>query len=322
MKIVKVIRDIYNSSLSRYQNLENEVKNTLKPSVEDCGWFFLGRVKELESFALKIETGRVLDLRNLEDFYACTIVVSTMGEIEKAEKLVKDLFNLSYRRPKQADITHKVASSFVFDDLRLYVTRKPSASGLHPDLDGVIFEIQVKTILQYAWSVATHDLIYKSNSVSWPRERIAFQVKAMLEHAEVAIAGANNLANESAVAMQDTQTIAVSHLIEHIKNIWTEDTLPKDVKRLAETVLNLLRAADCDVDRFQSIINDEKKRLNIIPKDLSPYSFVVQALAQTRQFNFQNKFNRKQVRTVLCIHSGMELPDWMKQQHSRIINMG
>ena len=52
----------------------------------------------------------------------------------------------------------------------------------------MIFEVQIKTILQHAWSIATHDLIYKTDTVSWPKERIAFQVKAMLEHAEIAIA--------------------------------------------------------------------------------------------------------------------------------------
>jgi ppGpp synthetase/RelA/SpoT-type nucleotidyltranferase len=322
MKIVKPIRDIYGSAASRYQRLEGEVKELLKPRVEQHDWFFSGRVKQLESFALKLETGRVSDPLNLEDFYACTIVVPTMGKIEVAENLVRELFDLSHRRPQDDGITHKPASSFVFDDLRLYVARRPPASGSHPDLDGVVFEVQVKTILQHAWSVATHDLIYKSNSVSWPRERIAFQVKAMLEHAEVAIAEANRLADAPAVARRDNQTIAVLRLIEHLKRVWPEERLPRDVKRLAETILALLQAGDCDVARFPSIVEDEKRRLGVLPADLSPYSFVVQALAHTSQLDFQKKFNRRHIGTNLCIHSGMELPDWMKQPSPRIINIG
>lgn len=322
MKVVKAIRDLYNSAVSRYQRLEGEVKELLKPRVEEHDWFFLSRVKQLESFALKLETGRVPDPLNLEDFYACTIVVPTMGKIKVAENLVRKLFDLSYRRPKNDAITHKAASSFVFDDLRLYVARRPPASGLHPDLDGLVFEVQVKTILQHAWSVATHDLIYKSNSVSWPRERIAFQVKAMLEHAEVAIAEADQLAVASAVARQDSQTSTIQQLIEDLKRVWPAERLPSDVKRLAETILALLRASDCDVASFPSIVEEEKHRLGVLPADLSPYSFVVQALAHTRQLDFKKKFSRQHIRTSLCIHSGMELPDWMKQQHDRIIDIG
>lgn len=322
MKIVKAVRDLFEAAASRYQRLEGEVKELLKPRVEEHDWFFLGRVKQLESFALKLETGRVPAPSNLEDFYACTIVVPTMGEIEVAEKLVTELFELSYRRPQDNGITPKPPSSFVFDDLRLYVARRPPASGLHPDLDGVVFEVQVKTILQHAWSVATHDLIYKSNSVSWPRERIAFQVKAMLEHAEVAIAEANRLADAPAVARRDKQTIAVLQLIEHLKRVWPDERLPRDVKRLAETILALLRAGDCDISSFPSIVDDEKRRLGVLPADLSPYSFVVQALAHTSQLDFQRKFNRRHISTSLCIHSGMELPDWMRQPNPRIINIG
>jgi ppGpp synthetase/RelA/SpoT-type nucleotidyltranferase len=322
MKIVKAIRDVYESAAPRYQRLESEVKSLLKPRVEEKGWFFLGRIKQLESFALKLETGRVSDPSKLEDFYACTIVVSTLAEIGGAEDLVKELFDLSHRRPENDGLTHKAASNFVFDDLRLYVARRPPTSGLYPDLDDLIFEVQVKTILQYAWSVATHDLIYKTNSVSWPRERIAFQVKAMLEHAEVAIAEAHRLADALAVAKKDNQTVAILKLIEYFREFWSDERLPGDVKRLAETVLNLLRAADCDVEAFPSLVKDEMFRLGIIPTDLSPYSFIVQALAHTRLLNFERKFKRTHIRTSLCVHSGMDLPDWMKLSNPRIINIG
>jgi hypothetical protein len=51
----------------------------LKPLVEQKGWFFTWRLKELESFALKIETGRVSNPVALEDFFACTIVLRSDG---------------------------------------------------------------------------------------------------------------------------------------------------------------------------------------------------------------------------------------------------
>jgi ppGpp synthetase/RelA/SpoT-type nucleotidyltranferase len=321
MKIVKQIRDIHAEYRPCFEDLAEEVKGVLKQRAEEKNWFFLARVKEIESFALKIETGRILDPAKMEDFFACTIVVPTMVQIDEAEKLVLSLYDLVNRRPKDDAITHKASSNFVFDDLRLYVARRPLTSGKNSELEGIVFEVQIKTILQYAWSVATHDLIYKSDTVSWPRERIAFQVKAMLEHAEVAIAEATQLADAPAVAKKDKWTSGILQLIEQFNNIWPRERLPTDIKRLAETIFDVLNSCDLNVDRFSEIIRTEENRLGILPADLSPYALTIQAIAQNNSTNFEHKFNRRHIRTKILIHSGMELPSWMLETHPRIINI-
>lgn len=321
MKIVKRVRDIYEECRGRFEVLASEVRETLKPHGEECGWFFQSRVKTLESFALKIETGRVPDPACMEDFFACTIVVPTMAQIDSAEQLVLSLYDLRTRKPADDGVTHKASSSFMFDDLRLYVARRTLVTGQHPELDGIVFEVQIKTILQHAWSVATHDLIYKTDTVSWPRERIAFQVKAMLEHAEVAIAEANRLADTPAVAKRDGKTAGALHIIDQVNRIWSRERLPGDVKRLAETILEVLRASDLAAEEFPEVIAAEKRRLGLIPADLSPYALTVQALANNRDIAFEEKFKRRHIRTKLVIHNGMELPDWMRAEHSRILNL-
>ena len=54
-------------------------------------------------------------------------------------------------------------------------------------LSNITFEIQIKTFLQHAWDIAIHDIIYKGDDINWRMQRIAYQIKAMLEHAEVSI---------------------------------------------------------------------------------------------------------------------------------------
>jgi ppGpp synthetase/RelA/SpoT-type nucleotidyltranferase len=213
MKIIKQLRDLYQASSIKYERLAVEVRETLKPRVEVAGWFFLSRLKDLESFALKVETGRVPDPNQMEDFYACTIVVPTILQIDDAEQLVRSLYDFHERRPAADTTTSKASSSFAFDDLRLYVNRRSLGSGKDPELDGLIFEVQVKTILQHAWSTATHDLIYKTDTVSWPRERIAYQVKAMLEHAEVAIAEANRISEHERSQRKTTEPTVWARLV-------------------------------------------------------------------------------------------------------------
>ncbi|GAB5338297.1 hypothetical protein [Pseudomonas poae] len=322
MKIVKSVRDIYADCVPRYELLETEVKQILKPLAEDRGWFFVSRLKGLESFALKIETGRVSVPHSMEDFFACTIVVPTLSQIEQAEELILASYDHSQRRPQNDSVTHKASSSFAFDDLRLYVSRRPLASGKNSELDGMVFEIQIKTVLQHAWSVATHDLIYKSNTVSWPLERIAFQVKAMLEHAEVAIAEANRLADAPAVSRRDHKTVGTLLLIEHIRNIWSSDRLPADIKRLAETIFSVIKTCDLEPEDFQELIMSEKLRLGVLPTDLSPYAFTVQALAHKQDLDFEHKISRRHIRNTVVIHSGMTLPAWMLVEHPKILNLG
>jgi hypothetical protein len=44
----------------------------------------------------------------------------------------------------------------------------------------------------------------------------------------------------------------------------------------------------------------------------------VQALANNPGIGFQDKFNRKWLKTVLVVTSDMELPAWMNTPHDRI----
>lgn len=319
MKIIKRVRDIHEESRVRFEKLASEVRDVLKPQVEARGWFFISRIKALESFALKIETGRVSDPKGMEDFFGCTIVVATSAQLEEAENLILSLYDHFARRPSVDTETHKESSSFAFDDLRLYVKRRSQASGKYPELDGVIFEIQVKTILQHAWAVATHDLIYKSDTISWPRERIAFQVKAMLEHAEVAIAEANRLADTPAVAKKDRKTSGILELINHLNSIWSKDRLPSDIKRLAQSIFDILKICEFGTDKFVSLIDDEKRRLGLLPAHLSPYALTVQALANSREVDLEKKLNRTHIRTRMVLHRDMDLPAWMLKDNVKLI---
>jgi ppGpp synthetase/RelA/SpoT-type nucleotidyltranferase len=322
MKIAKPLRDAFENSEEWCGRLKNAVRDVLRPKVEERSWFYIDRLKQIESFALKVETGRVPDLRNLEDFFACTIIVPTLSDIEPAERLVGELYETIRRRPEKDSETHKHSSDFTFDDLRLYVHCRTAPDGRSSGLEGIVFEVQIKTVLQYAWGIATHELIYKTDEVSWPKQRIAFQVKAMLEHAELAIAEAERLSSASAVAKQDRRTRETLKIIEQVRPVWHGDTLPTDLKRMAESIAGTLSAGDIPIDRLADIIESEKRRIGLVSRDLSPYAFVVQAVTNHPDLDFERKFKRRHVRTTLVIHDDMELPAWVRAGHERVINLG
>ena len=321
MKIAKAIRDLHAVMLPTYERLADNVGATLRPRATKSQWFYFARLKTLESFALKIETGRVADPAALEDFFACTLVVPTMNDINGTVADITSVYPLDTRRPPDETRTSKRPSSFEFDDLRLYVREPLSSTGRNGDIAGLLFEVQIKTVLQHAWSQATHDLTYKSASVNWSLERVAYQIKAMLEHAEVAIAEAQQLSGSSALDKSDERTVELCSLIDCIQDVWTHQPLPSDVKRLAQNILPLLRLCGFRATDFPRILQEEKERVGFLPLDLSPYAFAVQALAWRSDVPFRERLDRHRGNVKIVVHGNMELPDWLLDDHPRVIDL-
>lgn len=245
MKVPASVRRLFDDQREKNERLKEQIDKRIA-GFKRPRWHYESRVKELPSFALKLESGRFLHPDALEDFFACTLVVANMTEVAEAEQLLVENFTVVERRPPDAASTHKAPDAFPFDDLRLYVTL-PENPALPPnDLTGTRFEVQIKTFLQHAWSIATHDLVYKSDDANWSKERIAFQTKAMLEHAEVSIQEAEALAGCSTLAREDKATKQTKAAIALLKRQWPADELPTDVRRLAvecQHVLSLQRKA-------------------------------------------------------------------------------
>ena len=127
MKVVYSITNLYKRQLAINQKLADTVDELIK-SIKSKRWHYESRIKGLESYALKLETGRYPEPDKLEDFFACMIVVENTLEIKKVLFILKNYLKIQYRRPLDEKITHKSSDSFVFDDLRLYVNLKPTSA--------------------------------------------------------------------------------------------------------------------------------------------------------------------------------------------------
>ena len=312
MKIPASIRRLHEDQKAVNDRLKEQVDNRMA-SLKQPRWHYESRVKELLSFALKIESGRFDKPFALEDFFACTFVVANAQEVTEAEKLIRESFTVKFRKPKQAHQTHKASDSFPFDDLRLYVTLQPNPILPPTDLLDVLFEVQIKTFLQHAWSIATHDLLYKTDDVNWSKQRIAYQIKAMLEHAEISIQEAENLATSASLDKEDRRTTDIKKGIKLVKAQWTADELPPDVRRLAENVTNLLEGLQLKIDRLEQVLNDGKtQREGIHPANLSPYATIVQYLFEAEQEKMMFLLTAEKSRTRILIPLEVELPPGVK----------
>lgn len=279
MKIPTSVRYIFEDRKPLYEKLRVAVDKKLW-GVKKEEWHYISRVKVEESFTLKAESGRYDDISTLEDFFACTLVVPNFGHVKDVERVVQSMFTFSHRRPATDRKTHKPSSSFEFDDLRLYAKWVDDPDLPPTELNGLVFEIQIKTFLQHAWSIATHDLIYKSCEANWAKERIAYQIKAMLEHAESSIQQAEDMAKSSSALKTDKTTKRLSSLIILLGDIWkNEDDLPEDKKRLSSNILSLLKYLEMSDDTLRRIlIKETKLGRGACTRNLSPYGTIVQSI--------------------------------------------
>ena len=272
-------------------------------------WHYEGRRKALESFALKIETGR-FEAEGLEDFFACTLVVPTLSDIEAAATMVSDLFLVQYRRPKDDKVATSRATDFTFDHLRLFVTMKIPV-GLDPQpIHSVTFEVQVKTFLQHAWSIATHNLTYKTNSPSWGKERVAAQAKATLESVEVSIVEAVILASGSNHHLNKSDQVTSDLLVVMdtlVKEFGSE--LPTDLRRISQNVQELLKGCGLKPASLQALLDEGRiGRGGSHPLNLSPHAVIVQYMLDHRFDKIRSVLTKPNGRLSVFLAPEITLP--------------
>lgn len=308
MKIPLSIRKYYYEQYEKNIQLQKLVDIKIR-AFKKPNWHYESRIKSDESFALKIETGRFSDLSELEDFFACMLVVENSRSLFEAENLIKSNFDFIERRPPSDKKTQKKPECFIFDDLRLYVRWKDDLVLPPSGVSGALFEIQIKTFLQHAWSIATHDLIYKADTIDWAKERVAFQIKAMLEHAELSIQEVEKISKSSLVNKIDKKTETIIKIIRLLKEYWYHQDLPNDLVRLAHNVLLLLESFNMTIGRLRTIIEietNENRGAKIM--NLSPYGSVLQSIINQEPEIVKRFLDDRSKKYSIFVHEEMELP--------------
>lgn len=269
-KVEASIRKKHAELTDQYYPIEREVKDLLGTACDQNGWVFQDRVKSIESFALKVLDGRYKDY-GLDDFYACTVVVPNLTNIEAALNLIRSTFRIDAEKP--GDEIRTRPTEFSFDSIRFYC-RLPSSlkPSVYQDLP---FEIQVKTLLEHAWSKATHQFSYKSADVSWAKERLSAQIKAILNNVDLSILEMDKLSESGVLNKKNPRYERLRSILEFLNS---EFGLDND-KRLAEHIDNLFRRIGVSIEQVKSCLEKESKEgrgRNL--KNLSTYSIILLSL--------------------------------------------
>lgn len=319
MKIQASIRAMHEDRRPFYEMLKSGIDAACN-AIKEPRWHYESRIKTLESFSVKVESGRVLSPPMMEDFLACSFVVPNSTSIELALSLIGSEFEIKYRRPPLPNHTRKNADSFPFDDLRLYCVRGNDGSRPKSELDELVFEIQIKTFLQHAWAIATHDLSYKTDDVRWGKDRIVAHLKAAIEYAEISILHADSLSHVSSLQLSHKKTSITSSIIEVMIKNWERNELPKNLRGLAESIQSILTDLKVDPNELANILAVEKKLNGELPSNLSPYGVVIQSLLKHKEIEI-GKFLRTRGRSKIVLTPELSLPAYFipDYPHDRIV---
>lgn len=94
------LANVYNGISPALGDLERYVRDTTQSFAHSKGCLFTGRVKALNSLSEKIETGRVMRWSDLDDLYACTVVISSPSQESQVRNYLKTVLRESHIRDR------------------------------------------------------------------------------------------------------------------------------------------------------------------------------------------------------------------------------
>ena len=168
----RLILEDYRKQKENFVKLGNVVHDMLANIAKEAGLTVLAvehRVKEEKSLAGKLE--RKGDLYNvfedITDILGCRVICFLSDEVEKVGKKVEEKFVVDWENSSNKKDLLK-ENAFGYLSLH-YICSLPFGDKWPDEICGKKFEIQIRTILQHAWSAIHHDIGYKSD-FGVPRE--------------------------------------------------------------------------------------------------------------------------------------------------------
>jgi len=149
-----------------YEQLANEVayilKKRLKKGEIEVSTVTL-RAKTLNSFLEKIARKKFRDpFAEITDFAGVRVTCLYLDDIPLIENIVRDEFEVVERVDKLSD---RDADQFGYGAVHYIVRLGGGSSGArYDDLRDYVCEVQVRTVLQDAWAIIDHHLVYKKES--------------------------------------------------------------------------------------------------------------------------------------------------------------
>lgn len=243
------------------------------------GYLLVNRAKDFESIRDKIETGRYASLDALDDLVAFSVVIDTLNQEADVRRFLRKAFRVSSIKSGN---TLQDERSFDFDCTRVYC-RLPDDAQPDSVLGSLIFEVQIRTLLQHAWAKITHQYVYKSRNYDPKAGRLAAELMAQLETTDRSFsrfrttAKAVKVVNRRDMQQGDSLTKMIDGLVAD--GVIPSELRPENGRRLGENIYNSIRGRRRNVAAGATAIKTffEAQR-DIFPRSVTLFQLAAVAL--------------------------------------------
>lgn len=177
MPLFETIKELVMSSIQKALS-NNDVEVT---AVE-------GRIKQRDSLIGKLvrKGHKYHSLDDITDIVGFRVITLFSDDVDRVASYMEKMFDVDWNESIDKRKMHEM-SSFGYNSLH-YICRIPKSlyeDGLHPELNNIRFEVQMRSTLQHAWAAMNHDLGYKSEIETPPEYMRMFgRLAGMLELAD------------------------------------------------------------------------------------------------------------------------------------------
>ncbi len=185
------LSQLYESYLPAFQTVLSRIEAKLKSAISVSSVpVFKSRVKSFNSYYRKLlrnlpgDIGSSEDLPVITDIVGIRIICAFLEDLTRVESILRNTFDVFEVERKGADRTFR---EFGYESTHVLLGIPSDCSEGLSLPNGLIFEIQVRTILQDAWAEVEHELVYKSefSPFDLPLKRKLASINASLSLADI-----------------------------------------------------------------------------------------------------------------------------------------
>lgn len=239
------VRQRFESDFAEYKQVQNFFSTQVVPELREQGWVVEYRLKTVESVAEKIETGRFHKWSEIDDIFAATVVVPDATEEKRALVVLKSLLGVPVEERRRETTGFGGSSSFGFNSPR-YIFSIPEEwrVKLADSRKSPKFEIQIPTILEWAWLKLTHDFAYKGTDFNSSAFRAASMIKANFEQVEWLLSLQKGSSSELGYKRSERE-LAKEYVVEQAERLFSDGLLkdvqkPMSMNRFADNIYGLV----------------------------------------------------------------------------------
>jgi len=296
MIIPKTIEALYTRTAESLAILKYNIDQTLENIADSLHIIYVeARIKPRESFMAKIEKeGYENPTDEIEDLVACTLIVNKTAEIDTVKKIIEQKFNIEDEKSKRS----RSPNEFIYDAVHLTLSFKDTPFISNKDILGKKFELQIRTGLQHAIDKLTREEIYKTDVLTWQKDRTASEIRANLELLDLLLNSFPKIAELQEEREYEPYKSRIK-IIGLLKDTWSGEKLPEDLRRSSIIIEEYLKLADAKVEDLSNWLNLEKYRGIVEAVSITPCQIILTVLFLEKKRRFLENVKKRKRRLLI-----------------------